>query len=64
MWNPVETVAKNRKVDVNELVEFATKNEAKYGIAFEGEHALVNTWHVDQLVIDFKALAALPITEK
>ena len=55
MWNPVNYVAVGRFMPEQELVDFAVKNEAKYGIEIvTPTHVLVNTWHVDQMCEDFR----------
>ncbi len=56
MWHPIAFVAESRRVDAEALAAFAVENEDKYGIVIESRGPEVNTWHVDKLVADFKAL--------
>lgn len=58
MWHPITFVAESRRVEAQELAAFALANKDKYGIVVENGIPEVNTWHVDQLVADFRA--ALP----
>lgn len=56
MWTRVSQVAENRRLPADKLVEFAVKNESKYGIIDfeEGKEPMVNTWYCDDLVRDFR----------
>lgn len=55
MWNTIAVVAKARRVDALALESFALANEDRYGIVRDRGEPEVNTWHVDNLVADFKA---------
>jgi hypothetical protein len=56
MWNNVNYVAVGRFLPAQELQDFALKHADKYGIdVVTPTHVLVNTWHVDKMVDDFKA---------
>ena len=55
MWHSLVLVAASRKVDSKGLVEFALADMDRYGIVDDGSGPEVNTWHVDALVLDFKA---------
>lgn len=55
MWNPVHFVAKSRFMPEAELVDFALKNQDKYGIeVVTPTHILVNNWYVDEMCNDFR----------
>jgi hypothetical protein len=56
MWHNLTFVAESRRVDPKALTDFALANEDQYGIATDRGEPEVNTWHVDKLVADFKAL--------
>lgn len=59
MQHPVPFVAEERFLPEQELVEFANANQAKYGIHMapygDSMQPWVGTWHVDDMVRDFKA---------
>lgn len=55
MWHTIPFVAESRRLDAAALTDFAIANQDKYGIATERGRPEVNTWHVDQMVADFKA---------
>lgn len=56
MWHTLNFVADSRHIDAEKLNMFAMANQDKYAIAADRSQPEVNTWHVDQLVKDFKAL--------
>lgn len=62
MWHTIAFVAESRRVDAAALESFALVNEDKYGIVADRGAAEVNTWHVDALVRDFKAMQIVPTT--
>lgn len=47
-------VAKTHRFDEEKFVRFATDHSDKYGIDAENGYAEVSTWHVDDLIRDFK----------
>ena len=55
MWHPIAFVAESRRVDEKQLADFAMLHKDKYGIVDDLGRPEVNTWHVDDLVKDFKA---------
>ena len=57
MWHPIPFVAESRRLDAAALTDFAMANQDKYGIMLATHAGLpeVSTWHVDQMVDDFKA---------
>lgn len=55
MWHTIAFVAESRRIDVSQLQAFALANQAEYGIVCEGGRTEVCTWHVDDLVRDFRA---------
>lgn len=57
MWHTLAFVAESRSVDAAELTAFAEQRADKYGIVDEGQGPEVNTWHVNELVRDFKMQA-------
>jgi hypothetical protein len=58
MKHTLSVIAQSRKLDPLEFKEFALANEDKYGILTDGSEPEVGTWHVDQLVCDFRSLQA------
>lgn len=54
MWHPTDFVAESRRVDSTALTAFALANKDKYGILVGQSYAEVSTWHVDDLVKDFR----------
>lgn len=62
MWHSIAFVAESRRVNAAELESFALANEDKYGIIADRGATEVNTWHVDDLVGDFKATLKAPTT--
>lgn len=51
MWNTLDVVAKNNRLDKKKFIEFALKNREKYHL---DDHDMVGTWYVDDLIGDFK----------
>lgn len=64
MWHTIAFVAESRRVDAAALESFALANEDEYGILTDRGATEVNTWRVDALVRDFKALQAPVITDQ
>lgn len=62
MWHTIEFVAESRNLNPEALGRFALENKDKYGILQERGSALVevNTWHVDQLVEEFRKAEGKP----
>ena len=56
MWNFVTQVAKNNGLPEADLVDFAISHDTTYNVVIEDGLSLVNNWHVDQLVKDFKQI--------
>jgi len=52
MWTPVSRIEQDR--NFGGFVQFAIENKEKYGICMSGNDPLVNTWHVDEMIKDFK----------
>jgi hypothetical protein len=66
MWHNLKTVAFNRHLPETEFIAFAKKHHEKYKVLFKEfgddiyhENGEVNTWNVDQLVLDFKSYYTL-----
>lgn len=59
MWHSLKFVAESRRANAEALTTFALAHQAKYGIAADRPKPEVNTWHVDQLMADFKALPGM-----
>lgn len=55
MWHTISFVAESRRVDLAQLQAFALANQDEYGIVCQGGRTEVSTWHVDDLIRDFKA---------
>ena len=57
MWHPLTFVAESRFLDPEKFIAFAKQpgNAAKYRLVHAGQGLEVGTWHVDQMVDDFKA---------
>lgn len=57
MWHPLTFVAESRFLDKEKFIAFAKQpgNAAKYRLVHAGQGLEVGTWHVDQMVEDFKA---------
>lgn len=55
MWHHLSFVAESRFLDLQQLSVFALVNVEKYGL-ITGKHTEVNTWHVDQLVQDYRRM--------
>lgn len=54
----IAMIADSMRVDAKELLEFALANEEKYGVLYTEDkneyRCLVSTWHVNDLVADFR----------
>lgn len=54
MWTRVAQVARNFRLDEDEMVKFAQDNSDKYGIVNEYGYPEVGTLHCDDLIDGFK----------
>ncbi len=54
MWTRVSLVARNHRLDEDEMIQFAEVNSDKYSIVNEHGYPEVNTWNCDALINDFK----------
>jgi hypothetical protein len=57
MWTRVAEVAEHSRLPIAEMVEFAIKHEAKYGIINTETHPMVGTWYCNDLVRDFRKVS-------
>lgn len=53
MWHKLAFVAESRRLDAQQLSAFALARVEQYGL-ITGKQTEVNTWHVDQLVEDYR----------
>ncbi len=55
MWHQIKQVAKSRRLNEADMVEFAQKPEIsrKYSIIIEEDSKRISNWHVDEFVEQF-----------
>lgn len=58
MNHPLSAVAQTHGFELKAFEAFAVRNEARFGVFEEFCKWWVGTWHVDELIKEFKAVAA------